>query len=297
MRGGELAMTPDHRAVIASLTLRERARLTTKSDVIGLLHFAGHGGTILLLGAAIAARVPFWPLLLVPQGILIVFLFTLLHETIHRTAFKTKQLNDAVAWICAVMIALPPNWFRGFHFAHHRFTQDPDNDPELAEPKPETPIQYVIHLSGLPTWSSHFQTLFANASSGRGMLRTEARIMIALYAALAGLSSLTGSTVLLHVWIIPAIIGQPALRLYLLAEHTGCPKLPNMLENTRTVLTNRLIRQIAWNMPYHTEHHTYPAVPFHRLPELHSVMADRLRHVEPGYGSFHRSYFRSLVSR
>ncbi len=290
-------MPSDHRAVIASLTPQERARLTEKSDAVGLVHLAVHLGAILLFGALIAARLPFWPLLMVPQGILIVFLFTLLHESIHRTAFKTKWLNDVVAWICAVMIALPPDWFRGFHFAHHRFTQDPENDPELAEPKPETPTQYFVHLSGLPTWYSHVKTLGVNASSGPGTLRTEARIMIALYIALAGLSILTGSTVLLHAWLIPAIIGQPALRLYLLAEHTGCPKLPNMLENTRTVLTNRLIRQIAWNMPYHTEHHTYPAVPFHRLPELHSVMADRLRHVETGYASFHRGYFRSLVSR
>ncbi len=288
---------PDQRAIIASLTPQQRSRLTAKSDMIGLLHLAGHGGAILLFGSLIAARVPFWPLLMMPQGILIVFLFTLLHETIHRTAFKTKGLNDIVAWICAVMIALPPEWFRGFHFAHHRFTQDPENDPELAEPKPETPSRYLVHLSGLPTWNSHVKTLGVNASSGRGAVRTEARVMITLYAALAALSFLAGSPLLLHAWIIPAIIGQPALRLYLLAEHTGCPKLPNMLENTRTVLTNRLIRKIAWNMPYHTEHHTYPAVPFHRLPELHSVMADRLRHVEPGYAAFHRGYLRSLVSR
>jgi len=289
-------LSPDHRAVIASLTPQERARLTEKSDAAGLAHLAFHGGAILLFGSLIAERVPFWPLLMVPQGILIVFLFTLLHESIHRTAFKTRGLNDVVAWICAMMIALPPDWFRGFHFAHHRFTQDPEHDPELALPKPETPGQYFVHLSGLPTWYSHLKTLGINAA-GRGAVATEARIMIALYAALAGLSFLTGSTLLLYAWIIPAIIGQPALRLYLLAEHTGCPKLPNMLENTRTVLTNRLIRKIAWNMPYHTEHHTYPAVPFHRLPALHAVMADRLRHVEPGYRSFHRRYFSTLVSR
>jgi fatty acid desaturase len=70
-----------------------------------------------------------------------------------------------------------------------------------------------------------------------------------------------------------------------------------MLENMRTALTDRLIRKIAWNMPYHTEHHSYPAVPFHHLPALHSLMADRLQPVEPGYGAFHRRYFSTLVSR
>ncbi|TGS93002.1 fatty acid desaturase, partial [Mesorhizobium sp. M8A.F.Ca.ET.213.01.1.1] len=100
-----------------------------------------------LLGGLIAARVPLWPLLMLPQGILIVFLFTLLHETVHRTAFETQWLNDAVARLCSLAIALPADWFRYFHFAHHRFTQDPDNDPELAFPKPETLRQYIVHVS------------------------------------------------------------------------------------------------------------------------------------------------------
>jgi fatty acid desaturase len=297
----------DHRAVVGSLTPQQRLHLTTKSDGAGLRHFAFHGGAIILFGALIAARVPFWPLLMVPQGIVIVFLFTLLHETVHRTAFKTRALNDIVAGICALMIALPVEWFRAFHFAHHRFTQDPENDPELAGPKPETPKQYFVHLSGLPTWYGHFKILALNglgrcgdgfvSADRREAVKAEARIMIAVYAALAGISFLTGSTVLFYAWILPALIGQPALRLYLLAEHTGCPKVMNVLENTRTVLTNRLIRRIAWNMPYHTEHHTFPAVPFHRLPDLHEVMAGRIRHIEPGYSTFHRRLYTSLASR
>lgn len=31
----------------------------------------------------------------------------------------------------------------------------------------------------------------------------------------------------------------------------------------RATLTLSLVRLFAWNMPYHAEHHTYPAVPFH----------------------------------
>ncbi|TIT85032.1 MAG: fatty acid desaturase, partial [Mesorhizobium sp.] len=106
----------------------------------------------------------YWPVLMLPQGILIVFLFTLLHETVHRTAFETQWLNDAVARLCSLAIALPADWFRYFHFAHHRFTQDPQNDPELAFPKPETLRQYIVHVSGLPVWWGHFKTLYRNAS-------------------------------------------------------------------------------------------------------------------------------------
>ena len=135
----------DHRTVIASLSPEIRDRLTEKSDLAGLGHLAVHWGLILLLGVLIGMRVPFWWLLLLPQGIMIVFLFTLLHEAVHQTPFRTPWLNELAARVSGFLLLLPSDWFRYFHFAHHRYTQDPDNDPELATPKPETVWQYVTY--------------------------------------------------------------------------------------------------------------------------------------------------------
>ena len=35
-----------------------------------------------------------------------------------------------------------------------------------------------------------------------------------------------------------------------------------------------------WNMPYHAEHHAYPSVPFHALPQLHKALDSELVHQE-----------------
>jgi fatty acid desaturase len=35
---------------------------------------------------------------------------------------------------------------------------------------------------------------------------------------------------------------------------------------------NPVLRFIYWNMNYHVEHHMFPMVPYHRLPELHEEM-------------------------
>src|SRR4029077_20245710 len=83
-------------------------------------------------------------------------------------------------------------------------------------------------------------------------------------------------------WIGPQLFGQPPLRAYLLAEHTGCTHDRDGLTNTRTTLTARPIRLLMWNMPYHAEHHMYPSIPFHRLPEAHGVMRERLGFVQRG---------------
>ena len=92
--------TIDHQRVIADLEPTLRESLIARSDGPGLLRFAFHMGAIFALGTLIALRVPLWFLLLPFQGILIVFLFTAMHECIHDTAFKNSFLNTAVS-ICA----------------------------------------------------------------------------------------------------------------------------------------------------------------------------------------------------
>ena len=57
----------------------------------------------------------------------------------------------------------------------------------------------------------------------------EARIMLAVYAAVAALSVAAGSDAALFYWVVPAILGQPFLRAYLLAEHTGLPFVERFL--------------------------------------------------------------------
>lgn len=288
----------DHRAVIARLSAEERRVITAKSDRPALLRLGVHGGLIVLTACLIALKIPFWPLLLVPQGVLIVFLFTLLHETIHETAFETPWLNRAAASVSSFLILLPPNWFRYFHFAHHRYTHDPDNDPELISPKPETVGQYLLYLSGVPYWIGMLRVLLVNAAGrngdpyvpekGRAKVSSEARVFLIAYALLLIASLVAWSGILLWIWIVPVLLGQPFLRAYLLAEHTRCPHVANMLENTRTTFTTGLVRFFAWNMPYHAEHHSYPTVPFHLLPRFHAIVAEHLRSTENGYVRFHR---------
>lgn len=294
----------DHREFIAGLSPAQRADLTEKSDAKGLAGAALHFGLIAIVGSLIALRVPGWPFLMVVQGVLIIFLFTLLHETIHRTAFSSPALNDWVARLSGFLILVPSDWFRYFHFAHHRHTQDPDNDPELAGGKPETLRDYCVHVSGLPTWWSELKTLFKNASgqckdsfvpvNGQGKVRREAIVTLTLYAVLLLISIASRSDFLLFVWVLPCLLGQPFLRLYLLAEHGRCPFVANMLENSRTTYTNALMRKLAWNMPYHAEHHSYPTVPFHKLPELHKLTKEHLGSTSSGYRAFHADYLTDL---
>lgn len=292
-----------HTDVLAQIPAARRAALQERSDWHGLRHLVLYLSAMGILATWVAMKAPLWPLAMLPLGILWVFLFTLSHECTHDTPFKTRWLNRAVGHACALPLVLPFTWFRAFHMAHHKFTNDPDNDPELAgSAKPETWARYLGHLSGWSYWQSAASTLVHQAT-GRGAARyipqrklaavqREARLMLCAYA-LVG-ASLLISPLALWLWVVPSLLGQPFLRAYLLAEHGRCPPVANMLENSRTTYTNRLIRMLAWNMPYHAEHHAFPNVPFHQLPALHEDVKAHLQSTSNGYAAFHKDYQSSL---
>ena len=113
--------------------------------------------------------------------------------------------------------------------------------------------------------------------------------MLAGYGA-AGMASVAFgfAGIVFWCWLLPMVIGQPLLRLYLMAEHGGCEYVDDMFANTRTTFTTAIIRKLAWNMPYHAEHHAYPNVPFYRLPEFHRLVREKLKVTSDGYTDFHR---------
>ena len=298
--GEQTGVTYTHREAINALSDDELTRLKQTRDLPGLVHLAGHAGLLAATGAAVllAPNWPVWLAAATAHGIVLIFLFTLEHEAIHATAFRSPWLNWAAAEAAGVLLVVPPRWFRYFHFAHHRHTQDPAHDPELETPKPSDWWSYVRHLSALPYWRGQIATICSNAmgrnigsyvpASARRRIVIEARGYLAVYAGFAALCLAAGWTWPLELWLVPLLLGQPFLRAYLLAEHGACPLVADMLTNTRTTFTNRLVRFLAWNMPYHTAHHVLPVVPFHRLGALTELLEQRLATTAEGYVDAHR---------
>lgn len=287
--------------------LKARLRtLSRPSDARGLAHLGGHLAVLSVTGAGVLLSLDSWllPAALLVQGVVLIFLFAPLHETVHRTAFRTRWLNDAVARACGFLLVLPADYFRAFHLEHHRFTQDPVRDPELAGPPLHNRRRWLLHVSGLPYWRERFATTCRHAWGTvsetyvpprlKPAIVREARAHLALYALAAAASLAAASPLLLWLWVLPALLGQPFLRLYLLAEHNGCPLVPDMLANSRTTLAAPPLRALCWNMNLHTAHHAYPAVPFHALPAADRLLAPQVAVRSRGYLSVNREIWRRL---
>ena len=292
----------DHTAFLSSVPAHTRDALTDRSNGPALAHLLGHLVLIGCLAVFVAYALPGWPLALPALGVALAFLFTLQHECTHQTPFRIRWLNEVVGHATGLILIQPFQWFRAFHMAHHRFTNDPARDPELATPKPDTLPAILWHLGCLGYWRAKLVTLVSNAFGPldanyiaprqKRRIRLEARLMILIYA----LAVVLFGTALFWFWLLPLALGFPVLRLYLLAEHGLCPPVANMFENTRTTFTNRAVRWLSWNMPYHAEHHAWPAVPYHALPRLHQLSAPHLKSTSEGYSAFAAEYVSSTTN-
>ena len=257
-------------------------RLSWRTNVHGLAYFVGHYALIGLGGWLCWATFPgplFWPVFAF-QAVVTGFLFSPLHECAHGSAFRSRWLNETALWITALVYVVPPYYFRYFHLGHHRFTQVPGKDPSLVLPEPANFGQYLWYCAGLWFWWRNLSWMVKHAcgcvhpasatyvpAGRRGLMVIESRIMVLLYAALFAAAAYFGfAWVLIIAWIAPRVAGEPIQRIIRVAEHLGCEESPDLLRNTRTTLTNRFVNAIAWQMPYHAEHHLFPNVPFHALP-------------------------------
>lgn len=285
-------------------------RLAKRNNYAGLGFLAFHCTLIAGTGFLVHQALGSW--WIVPaiylHGAILATLFAPLHETSHGTAFRTVWLNEAVLWICGLIYIFPPRWFRYHHAFHHTYTQLRGRDSAMVLPRPITLAQYLVYVSGLTVWRRNLSYLFNHAlgridpaeyeyapADQHPTLVREARIMMSIYAGVAIVAVWYGSWAPVIYWLLPRIVGESYARWIRIAEHTGCTEGSDPRVNTRTTLTNPLIRTLWWNMPYHAEHHLCAYVPFHALGKFHQQVRDRVTVSHDGYLKVHLDLFRRFI--
>jgi fatty acid desaturase len=265
------------------LTPQELRALSERSDLMGWAQMASHFGAIAvacwLHGLAMGSG---WVLLSgLALGVLLNFLYAGQHELSHATVFKTRKLNEVWGRIIGFIQLFPRDFDQVMHFAHHQYTQDWERDGELVR-EPYTLKTYLLWLSGVTYWRNR---VLGNIRRARGIILEpyiraeeeakiirEARIHLALYGLIALVSVAAGSWVALTFWLLPMVLTKPLHQLQNTIEHLGLSHEQDILENTRSTRTNALGRWLCWQMPYHTAHHTFPAVPFWKLRALNEKL-------------------------
>jgi fatty acid desaturase len=214
------------------------------------------------------------------------FCEVILHETHHRTPFRSSWLNELVHYIAAVLSFKEPVRDRWLHAAHHTYTSYPDIDPEIfLEPPPQ--MRYLL----IDAFRLRFVSLWLLATirnavrpdaltrrfvppSEYGKVRWSSRACLLTYVVTIGFA------VSFHTWwpilllFVARFVGAPLASYLSMTQHAGLAMgVADWRLNTRTVLMSPLNRLLYWNMGFHLEHHMNPTVPFHALPDLHNAMS------------------------
>jgi fatty acid desaturase len=268
------------RDLVDGATLR---RLCVASGWAGALQTASHVGAVGATGTILWLSWGTWwalPVFLV-HGTLLNFLYAGQHELSHGTVFRTRWLNEWIGRVFGFVLFYPRTFDQVQHMAHHRHTQDWRRDGELAR-APYTMKSWLMWMSGLSYWYTRWRRI-VRFSLGvvtepylpqyrHAELIREARVHLAGYALIAGVSLFAQSWAAVLLWLGPMCAMKFTHQLQNTIEHLGLAHDDDILGNTRSTRTNAVLRWLAWQMQYHTAHHAFPAVPFHQLHRLHKII-------------------------
>ena len=268
------------------LTPAELRELSERSDKQGALQMGSHAGAILLVG------ILHWQAMGTPWvwvtgfglGVLLNFLYAGQHELSHATVFKTRKLNEVFGRIIGFIQIFPRDFDQIMHFAHHQYTQDWERDGELVR-QPYTIWTYLLWLTGITYWRNRVFGVVRRASGiiiepfirkeEEAKVILESRLHLTGYALIAFASVITQSWFAVTFWLLPMVLTKPVHQLQNTIEHLGLSHENDIMENTRSTRANAFQNWLCWQMPYHTAHHTFPAVPFWKLKELNAKIEDK----------------------
>jgi len=282
--------------------------IAARSDRPGVIYLALWLGSLCMTGALVYLNLGtfwMWPAMFVHGIFLSVPTYSMSHETAHGTAFRTRWLNETVLWMSSLIYMEEPLHRRYTHTSHHTFTWWAEKDAQFPFDTPMGLKGWITEITGFGILRFHAHVFWQLATKQyTDMMRRcipepefsrmthNARIMLAIYAAIAAAPFLG---IWWPVWLIvlPRILGAPVMLLFTLIQHVELQEnSPSILESTRSFRTNLLAKFLYMNMNNHVEHHLYPNVPFHALPDLAEAVKDQVPEPDPG---FFRSNWEVLV--
>ncbi|MEQ9546975.1 MAG: fatty acid desaturase [Marinobacter sp.] len=230
-------------------------------------------------------------------GALTYMSYTPLHEAVHGNIHggqeSLKWLNDLCGYLVAPMIAIPYASHRVEHFTHHRYTNQPDKDPDYIVsgmgkglvPAVVTVIKFL--------WVQN--SFFVKQHWGTASLKDRAIYSLEVLVSVGW-----------RVVFVVAVDQPGTLSVILLGYLLGGfftaywfayrPHIPyqdaKRYRNTNSLIMPTWMKPLEWfwlGQNLHSIHHLFPRVPFYRYHALHRDIEPILRaHGTPIVGIFSR---------
>jgi fatty acid desaturase len=274
----------------SSLSHEQDAFLRQRSDWMGAYLVLHAWGVIALAMAFFIA----WPnpLSFIVAVVIIggrqLGLAILMHDAAHRALFKNTRLNDTLgAFLCGWPVGASLTLYRPYHLSHHRHTQQKeDPDLMLSAPFPITRQSFlrkmrrdILGITGYQRRMEFFRIEMGDdpnlGQRLKKLIAAEKYFFLTNLAIFAITAAAGVWWAYFALWLLPLLTWYQVIsRIRNIAEHAVVGNNDDRLRNTRTTLTNWVMRMVLapyW-VNYHLEHHLFVFTPCWKLPAAHRML-------------------------
>lgn len=230
-------------------------------------------------------------------GALTYLAYTPLHEAVHGNIHggheQLRWLNDLCGYLVAPLIAIPYASHRHEHFTHHRYTNQPDKDPDYIVSSMHRglvpAIATVIRFLGVQ--NSFFARHHWSTASKKDRAIYSMEVLVSLGWRVAFVVAVDQPGTL-SVIVLGYLLGG-FFTAYWFAYRPHIPyQEPKRYRNTNSLIMPRWMKPLEWfwmGQNLHSVHHLFPRVPYYRYHSLHREIEPILRaHDTPIVGIFSR---------
>lgn len=257
------------------------------------------------VGIYLTNSVPLIALCVLVNGLIFAHLIELQHECMHGHVFKSMPLNRFLGTVCGIFMASSTSHYRYDHLRHHAWLGTPRNMEHFNYrfANLDSVFGFTKAFFDLSRYKRTFKILWA-AFQGKSVPGVEKRdasrqiqqeyfLYLALVVAAIGVSLYSSDIgrVIVLAWLIPSLVIAEGVHFMIeMPEHFGLNTMTdaNVLSNTRTIKTSKLVHWFVNGNDLHTAHHYHQGVPMCNVEKLHELIKGRIDVVEESYFSLYK---------
>ena len=239
------------------------------------------------------------------------------HETVHRTAFKTRWLNEIFYHIASFMADFEGfrwRWSHTFHHSNTLQTEDEyDHEIQISRPTdllafflnfipftdllfPHRLIKYEVLKHSLGLYSPVIAV--SAPSKEKKKILWNSRLYVVIWIGIIIFSIYFQTILPILYFILPNYYGKPIWFMVNVTQHLGAAlDKKDHRESTYSLKINPIFSFLYWHMEYHLEHHIFPMVPSYNLSKLQNLIKTQVPQPFPSLYSFYRQVLPVVIKQ
>ena len=288
-----------------------------RKDLPGLIHFFLYFLSLFFFGyLAYIFWGTWWSLIFFfIYGTIYAFSVANWHETVHRTAFKTRWLNEVFYHISSFMCDFEGFRWRWSHTFHHTYTMqtegDYDHEIQISRPTeliwffmnfvPFSDLLYPHRLLKFEVFKHAFGYLtpvvnITAPSNQKKKIIWNSRLYLLIWIMIIIFSYSINSILPIIYIILPTYYGKPIWFIVNVTQHLGAAvNTKDHRLSTYSLKINPILSFLYWKMEYHLEHHMFPMVPSYNLNKIQNEIKDELPKPFNSLLDFYKSVLPSVI--